>query len=154
MRIEVWRLNLLCDHMIKISSGFWSNIFFKVWNNNIENLYIKVRQLLQNKTEYCYYKICQVLQSATDCYYKVRQVLQIVAVITEWDITHVTIVMMVYYKNDLRFYLSYCGFLKKDFTFITLTNIPIVMIKSIFVDTFIMEFFYNLYYYYYYLLCQ
>ena len=37
-----------------------------------------------------YYKCGKVilLQSVTDCYYKVRQVLQSATVITKWDVTH------------------------------------------------------------------
>ena len=51
-------------------------MLFEPLIDNINNLYYKVRQLLQNETDNSYQEICykvhQVLQSVTEDCYKVR----------------------------------------------------------------------------------
>ena len=55
----------------------------KLWHDNIENKYYKIRQLLQNEAENSYYN--KLLQSVTEVHHKVRQLSQSASSITKCD---------------------------------------------------------------------
>ena len=78
----MWSRNQRSCHLMAAYaiSSFPPNLvyisFLKLWHDNMENWKYKVRQF-----------IIKLLRSVTEVYYKVCQVLQSATVITKWDVT-------------------------------------------------------------------
>ena len=79
------------------------------WKMRQKTIITKLLQVWQKfitkGVRYC--KVCQVLQSVTDCYYKVRQVLQSATVITKWDVTMASLSSSLHFLMQLYKLLNF-----------------------------------------------